>query len=82
MLPLSTIVVSAQLLLPLESLGIYGENIAGGIPPTDLDICNGRTGVTPDSNGEDVYCVLTLHNSLAAVLRFLADACESSSQTT
>ena len=39
----------------MDGHGIYGANIAGGVPPTDLDICNGRTGVTPDSNGEDVY---------------------------
>lgn len=35
--------------------GIYGHNIAGGCEPTDLDWCGGRTGVTPDSNGQEVY---------------------------
>jgi arylsulfatase A-like enzyme len=35
--------------------GIYGHNVAGGCEPTDLDWCGGRTGVTPDSNGQEVY---------------------------
>jgi hypothetical protein len=35
--------------------GIYGHNIEGGCEPTDLDWCGGRTGVTPDSNGQEVY---------------------------
>lgn len=39
----------------LDGRGIYGSNIAGGVPPTDLDVCNGRVGVTPDSGGEEVY---------------------------
>ncbi len=39
----------------LDGNGIYGHNIAGGCEPTDLDWCGGRTGVTPDSNGQEVY---------------------------
>ena len=35
--------------------GIYGHNIDGGCEPTDLDWCGGRKGVTPDSNGQEVY---------------------------
>jgi hypothetical protein len=35
--------------------GIYGHNINGGCEPTDLDWCGGRTGVTPDSEGQSVY---------------------------
>ena len=35
--------------------GIYGPYIAGGVMPTDLDGCGGRTGITPDSNGVAVY---------------------------
>lgn len=35
--------------------GIYGRYIAGGVEPTDLDVCGGRWGVTPDSDGEVVY---------------------------
>ena len=35
--------------------GIYGHNIEGGCEPTDLDWCGGRTGVTPDSQGQSVY---------------------------
>ena len=31
--------------------GIYGMYIDGGVLPTDLDTCCGRSGVTPDSNG-------------------------------
>jgi hypothetical protein len=30
---------------------LYGPNVDGGVRPTDLDACGGRTGVTPDSNG-------------------------------
>lgn len=39
----------------LDGNGIYGHNIDGGCAPTDLDACGGRTGVTPDSNGQEVY---------------------------
>ena len=39
----------------LDGNGIYGKYINGGIEPTDLDACGGRTGITPDSNGEEVY---------------------------
>ena len=39
----------------LDGNGIYGMNINGGVPPTDLDACHGRTGVTPDSSGAEVY---------------------------
>ena len=39
----------------LDGNGIYGKYIDGGIEPTDLDACGGRTGVTPDSNGQEVY---------------------------
>ena len=35
--------------------GVYGHNVDGGCEPTDLDWCGGRTGVTPDSNGKEVY---------------------------
>ena len=35
--------------------GIYGHNVEGGCEPTDLDWCGGRTGVTPDSGGKEVY---------------------------
>lgn len=35
--------------------GIYGKYIDGGVEPTDLDACGGRFGVTPDSNGAQVY---------------------------
>jgi len=39
----------------LDGNGIYGNHIDGGVTPTDLDACGGRTGVTPDSNGVEVY---------------------------
>eukprot|EP00937_MAST-01D_sp_MAST-1D-sp2_P003076 g3076.t1 len=39
----------------LDGHGIYGKYIAGGVVPTDLDACGGRVGVTPDSNGAEVY---------------------------
>ena len=35
--------------------GVYGHLIDGGVEPTDLDVCGGRFGVTPDSNGQTVY---------------------------
>ena len=38
----------------LDGHGIYGKFISGGILPNDLDGCNGRLGVTPDSNGKRV----------------------------
>lgn len=39
----------------LDGNGLYGKYVDGGKVPTDLDACGGRTGVTPDSNGEEVY---------------------------
>ena len=39
----------------LDGHGIYGKYVATNALPTDLDACGGRTGVTPDSNGEEVY---------------------------
>lgn len=42
-----------------DGRGIYGKLIDGGLKPTDLDICGGRYGVTPDSNGEVVYYYVT-----------------------
>ncbi len=39
----------------LDGHGLYGSNSVGGAPPTDLDGCNGRVGITPDSGGKDVY---------------------------
>ena len=39
----------------LDGNGIYGHLITGGCEPIDLDICGGRTGITPDSNGQEVY---------------------------
>jgi len=39
----------------LDGNGIYGMYIDGGELPCDLDACGGRTGVTPDSNGQEVY---------------------------
>lgn len=39
----------------LDGNGIYGKYVEGGKIPTDLDACGGRFGVTPDSNGEEVY---------------------------
>jgi len=39
----------------LDGKGIYGKYIDGGVQPTDLDAYGGRTGVTPDSNGAEVY---------------------------
>merc|ERR1719198_2236454 len=38
-----------------DGKGIYGPVINGGCAPADLDVCGGRWGVTPDSNGERVY---------------------------
>lgn len=35
--------------------GIYGKHIHGGVEPDDLDACGGRFGITPDSNGQQVY---------------------------
>lgn len=46
----------------LDGNGIYGHHIAGGVVPTDLDACGGRTGVTPDSNGERVYYYVVQDN--------------------
>lgn len=43
----------------LDGNGIYGSNIEGGVVPTDLDVCNGRHGVTPDSGGQVVYYYVT-----------------------
>ena len=39
----------------LDGNGIYGPYIDGGVLPCDLDACGGRVGVTPDSNGQEVY---------------------------
>jgi len=39
----------------LDGNGIYGNHIDGGVEPEDLDACGGRTGVTPNSNGAEVY---------------------------
>ena len=39
----------------LDGNGIYGNHVDGGVEPTDLDACGGRSGVTPDSNGASVY---------------------------
>ena len=44
--------------------GIYGSNIEGGVVPTDLDVCNGRHGVTPDSGGQVVYYYVTTQKVL------------------
>merc|ERR1711981_839548 len=35
--------------------GIYGPQIDTGCAPVDLDVCGGRWGITPDSNGQRVY---------------------------
>ena len=40
----------------LDGNGIYGKYVSfGQKTPTDLDVCGGRTGVTPDSGGQTVY---------------------------
>jgi hypothetical protein len=39
----------------LDGRGIYGKYVNGSVLPTDLDACNGRYGVTPDSGGQTVY---------------------------
>ena len=39
----------------LDGNGIYGKYVSHGQTPTDLDVCGGRTGVTPDSAGQTVY---------------------------
>jgi hypothetical protein len=39
----------------LDGRGLYGPNVDGGTPAKDLDVCGGRFGVTPDSNGQVVY---------------------------
>lgn len=46
---------STRLGTALDGNGMYGTFVNGGVLPTDLDVCHGRTGVTPDSNGEEVY---------------------------
>eukprot|EP01063_Lacrimia_lanifica_P039465 TRINITY_DN8679_c0_g1_i1.p1 TRINITY_DN8679_c0_g1~~TRINITY_DN8679_c0_g1_i1.p1 ORF type:complete len:385 (+),score=75.05 TRINITY_DN8679_c0_g1_i1:67-1221(+) len=46
---------STRLGTALDGNGIYGHNIDGGCEPTDLDWCGGRRGVTPDSDGKEVY---------------------------
>jgi hypothetical protein len=38
-----------------DGRGIYGKFVNGSVLPTDLDACNGRSGVTPDSGGLTVY---------------------------
>ena len=37
-----------------DGKGIYGPAVDGGCAPTDLDVCGGRWGITPDSNGKKV----------------------------
>ena len=39
----------------LDGHGVYGPYIDGGVLPCDLDACGGRVGITPDSNGQEVY---------------------------
>eukprot|EP00854_Cymbomonas_tetramitiformis_P007695 gene7695-9157_t len=39
----------------MDGNGLYGKYVAFDTLPTDLDACGGRTGVTPDSNGNEVY---------------------------
>jgi len=46
---------SSRIGTALDGNGIYGAYVEGGVPPTDLDACGGRSGVTPDSGGETVY---------------------------
>ena len=46
---------SSRIGTALDGRGLYGPNVDGGRPATDLDVCGGRFGVTPDSNGERVY---------------------------
>jgi hypothetical protein len=46
----------------LDGHGIYGKFIGGGVLPNDLDGCNGRLGVTPDSNGKRVYYYVVTEN--------------------
>jgi len=46
---------STRLATMLDGRGLYGKFVATDTLPADLDACGGRTGVTPDSNGEPVY---------------------------
>jgi len=46
---------SKRLATAADGKGIYGPQVTGGCAPTDLDVCGGRWGVTPDSNGKRVY---------------------------
>jgi hypothetical protein len=46
---------STRFATALDGNGVYGHYIDGGVEPTDLDVCGGRFGVTPDSNGVEVY---------------------------
>lgn len=46
---------STKFATALDGNGIYGRFIDGGVEPTDLDACGGRTGITPDSGGAEVY---------------------------
>eukprot|EP00462_Mataza_sp_D1_P023032 CAMPEP_0175143604 /NCGR_PEP_ID=MMETSP0087-20121206/13554_1 /TAXON_ID=136419 /ORGANISM="Unknown Unknown, Strain D1" /LENGTH=206 /DNA_ID=CAMNT_0016427751 /DNA_START=102 /DNA_END=719 /DNA_ORIENTATION=+ len=46
---------STRIGVAADGHGIYGPYIEGGVLPTDMDVCGGRTGVTPDSNGLAVY---------------------------
>lgn len=39
----------------LDGNGIYGKFIGFDQRPNDLDACGGRTGITPDSEGQEVY---------------------------
>ena len=41
-----------------DGKGIYGPFIDGGCEPSDLDVCGGRWGVTPDSDGKRVRCCI------------------------
>jgi len=46
---------SKRIATAVDGKGIYGPQITGGCAPTDLDVCGGRWGVTPDSKGKRVY---------------------------
>eukprot|EP00959_Pyramimonas_sp_CCMP1952_P330064 6910809-Pyramimonas_sp.AAC.1 len=46
---------STRIATMMDGHGLYGKFVATGTLPTDLDACGGRTGVTPDSDGKEVY---------------------------
>ena len=46
---------SSKFATALDGNSIYGPYITGGVVPTDLDACNGRFGITPDSGGQEIY---------------------------